>query len=129
MTTTRKTTTATRKPAARKAAVPATARTPQDHQPAAADAPEPTLTATIRGETFTIPAAVTDDFEVMDDIQAFATSGRVVILPGLLRRLIPDDATRARFLNLARDPKTGRVTTEAGADLVGELFEALNPNS
>lgn len=94
---------------------------PQDRKPAA-DAP---IKVEVRGTTFTIDRAALDDFELLDDL-ARVEDGAGQRLPSLLRRLLGGDYGRA--LDLIRDEDTGRVSLETGAELVQEIFEAVDPS-
>ncbi len=109
-------------------AIPDEAKKPEDHKPPASEAPE-ILEATVRGVRIVVPIEVLDDFELLDDLSELTRRRDARTLPPLLRRLVPDDTTRGQLLDLARDKETGRVTIEMGADLVGEIFEGINPNS
>jgi hypothetical protein len=82
---------------------------------------------TLRGLTVEIPDESLDDFELLDDLRAAQDDEDGSRLPSLLRRLLGADYKRV--LDALRDPVTGRVTVEAGATFVWDLFKALNPNS
>lgn len=94
---------------------------PQDRKPPA-DAP---IKVEVRGQSFTIDRDALDDFELLDDI-ARVEDGAGHRLPSLLRRLLGEDYGRA--LDLLRDEETGRVALESGAELVQEIFEAVDPS-
>lgn len=103
-------------------AATATRKQPQDHKPKA-DAPR---TVTVRGETFTIPADALDDFELLGDLGRIQ-EGEAALLPNVLRRLVGDDGYR-RAMDALRG-ENGRVSVSDGAEFVGEILTALDPNS
>ena len=105
--------------------VPATARKPQDRKPKAEDAPTVTTVA-VRGIDVTVPADALDDFELLDDLHELE-NGNATRLPAVLRRLVGDQ-WRA-VMDVARDPETGRVSIESGAEVVREIMAGLAPNS
>lgn len=87
----------------------------------------PGMRATVRGITVEIPDEALDDFELLDDLRAAQDDEDGSRLPSLLRRLVGADYRRV--MDELRDPVTKRVTVEAGARFVWDLFKALNPNS
>lgn len=105
-----------------KTAVPATAKKPQDRKPK----DDGTMTVTVRGVELTVDREAFDDFELLDDLNALE-NGSPQRLPSVLRRLVGDQW--GKVMDGLRDKDTGRVSAEAGAGFVGELMEALNPNS
>ena len=105
--------------------VPKNAKKPTDHKPKVEDGPQ-VITATVRGIEVEVSADVLDDFELLDDLSRIDDQDPSR-MPSLLRRLAGD--SYREVLDAARDEDTGKVTIEAGAALVGELFEAINPNS
>ena len=107
-------------------AVPKGAKVPEDRKPKAEPKPE-TLTATIKGRDWSVPADALDDFELLDDLNALEQKGDVTRLPSVLRRLLGDQWRDA--MDAMRDESTGRVTVEAGSEFVMSLMGALNPNS
>lgn len=82
---------------------------------------------THKGATITLASEVFDDFELLDEIGA-VEEGKGNRLPALLRRLVGPEQFRS-VMEALRDKKTGRVSVEAGAEFLGEIFEAVNPNS
>ena len=104
---------------------------PQDHQ-AKKDKPkvekvDSGWNVTHRGVSIELASEVFDDFELLDEI-ASVEDGKGNRLPTLLRRLVGNDQFR-KVMDGLRDKKTGRVSVEAGAEFLGEIFEAVNPNS
>lgn len=91
---------------------------PQDRLPKAG-AP---LTATVAGQEWTVDRDALDDFELLDDLGEIE-DGNAARMPRVLRRLLGDQYKAA--LDTIRDPQTGKVGVEAGAQFVRELFEAL----
>lgn len=106
-----------------KATVPAGAKKPQDRKPKKG---EPSK-INVRGEVFEVAADALDDFELLDDL-AQLEDGAGQKLPSVLRRLIGGEQFK-KAMDLARDKDSGRVTNEAGAELVQEILEAVAPNS
>ena len=106
------------------ATVPKNAKQPTDRKPKAEDGPE-VVTATVRGVTIEISADVMDDFELLDDL-ARLDDQDPSRMPALLRKLAGDKYRE--LLETARDKDTGKVTIEAGGALIGEIFEAIDPN-
>lgn len=94
---------------------------PADRKPPA-DAP---IEVEVRGKKFTIDRDALDDFELLDDL-ARVEDGQGQRLPSLLRRLLGEDYKTA--LELIRDKETGRVSLETGAELVNEIFAAVDPS-
>lgn len=106
--------------------VPKNAKKPEDRKPKAEKVETPQeRTITVRGTEFTIAADALDDFELLDDLHGLDNEDPTK-LPSVLRRLLGDQFKTA--LDLARDKTTGRVSVEAGADVVREVMEALDPN-
>lgn len=106
------------------ATVPATAKKPTDRKPKAETDAERTVT--VRGVEVTLSSSALDDFELLDDLGELE-NGNGGRLPRILRRLAGD--SYRDLLDAARDEDTGKVTVEAGGELVQELLEALAPNS
>ena len=87
-------------------------------------APKPVdglMTATVDGHEYQVPEDALDD---LNELQR----GDGTRLPAVLKRLLGKDGFRAAMDNL-RDPETGRVGAEVGAEFVMKIFEVLNPNS
>lgn len=104
---------------------PAGAKKPQDHKK-----PEPKdgkIVVTVSGHDYTIDADVIDDFELLDDL-ARLEDGAAQLLPSILRRLVGPEGFKAAMEAL-RDPDSGRVRIEAGAELVGKIIEAASDPS
>lgn len=111
---------------------PANAKGPQDRQPKQ-EKPKVEEVAggkrvTLRGATVTVLDVAFDDFELLDDLASAQRDKNPAVFPSLLRRLVGDDGYKTA-LDAIRDGESGRVTLEAGITFVGELFEAINPNS
>jgi len=104
---------------------------PQDHQSKKAkpkvEKVDGGWEVTHKGATITLASEVFDDFELLDEI-ASVEEGKGNRLPALLRRLVGADQFRT-VMEALRDKKTGRVSVEAGAEFLGEIFEAVDPNS
>ena len=105
--------------------IPAGAKKPADRKPKAEDAPTVTTVA-VRGIDVTVPADALDDFELLDDLHELE-NGNATRLPAVLRRLVGDQWKAV--MELARDPETGRVSIESGAEVVQEIMAGLAPNS
>lgn len=110
----------------KKTTVPAGAKKPTDRKPKAEDAPS-VLTVTLRDVDWTIEPEALDDFELLDDIRETEV-GNATRLPSVLNRLLGAEQSR-KAMDVLRDKTTGRVSIEAGAEFVGEIFEELNPSS
>lgn len=82
---------------------------------------------TIDGRDYTIAADALDDFELLDEMVDLQTNGNALRVVSILRRLIGPDQMKTA-MDALRNPETGRVSIEAGATFVGELFKGLNPN-
>lgn len=100
---------------------PAAAKAPEDRKPKGGGM----ASVVVRGVTVEVAAEAMDDFELMDDIARMEESP--VYLPRVLRRLVGEEGYRA-LLDVVRGD-SGRVSLEDGAEIVGELLEALNPSS
>lgn len=83
------------------------------------------MNVTVNGTEFTIPADALDDWELMEDL-ADLDAGKTAASPRILRRLLGGDYEKAK--DLLRDDN-GRISVESGAQLLRDIFEALNPNS
>lgn len=104
------------------------APTPVENAPkedAKAASPE-TIDVTVRGVPLTISADALDDFELLDDLNELEQNNNPGRLPSLLRRLVGDQ-WKAVMEALRGD--NGRVSVEDGAEFVGEVLEAISPNS
>lgn len=102
---------------------PAGAKKPQDHKKPA-DAP---LVATVGGVDYAIEPNALDDFEMLDDL-ARLEEGAGQLFPRVLRRFIGDDGYK-RAMDALRDPDTGRVSGEAGAEFTAAIIEAATSPS
>lgn len=111
----------------KKTEIPAGAKKPTDRQAKVEDAPME-YAVTVNGVDFTVPAEALDDFELLDDLNALEQGGSATRLPAILRRFLGDDQYRSA-MDSCRDPKTGRVSVEAGANFVSALMEGVNPSS
>lgn len=103
---------------------------PEDHKPKVekpkAEKTEGGWKVSHKGATVTVPEDAFDDFELMDDLGQ-VEKGNAVRLPSLLKRLVGDDGYLV-VMDALRD-KRGKVPLEAGAEFVGEVLGAINPNS
>lgn len=117
--TTKKTTTK-----ARPKSVPAGAKQPQDRRPAEVDLGK-VKEFTIHGVDVSVPLEALDDFELLDDISEME-KGDATKMPSVLRRLVGD--SYRELMNKLRDKKTGRVSIEAGGQLVADVLDILDPN-
>lgn len=86
-----------------------------------------TKTVTVHGQDYTIEADALDDFELLDDL-AGLDDGELYRLPRVLRRLLGKESYKIA-LESVRDAETGRVSVEAGSELVQDLIKELAPNS
>lgn len=107
------------------ATVPAGVKKPQDHQPKATDQPE-VINVTVRGVDLQVDAAALDDFELLDDLNELEQNQNPGRFPSILRRLVGDQWKTV--IEALRGPN-GRVSVEDGVEFVGELLEAVSPNS
>lgn len=105
--------------------VPKNAKKPEDHQPKSEPKPE-VIKVTVRGFDLTVPAEALDDFELMDDLYVLEQEEDPTRLPVILRRLIGD---RYREVIVSLRGDNGRVSIADGSEFVGEVMEAINPNS
>ena len=105
--------------------VPKNAKKPEDHKPKASDAPE-VIEVTVRGVDLKIDADALDDFELMDDLNELEQNENPARLPSILRRLVGD---QYRSVMDAIRGENGRVSVEAGSEFLGEVMEAISPNS
>lgn len=111
---------------AAKKPVPASAKKPQDRKPP--ESVDEDVTATVNGVTITVPADRLDDFEVTRLLaRADASKKSAPQALAAFERIVGVDQFDA-LLDTIRD-ENGRIGNEAGFNLVGETFKALNPNS
>lgn len=105
---------------------------PEDHKPKTEDPKVEVVDGarivTLHGAEWRIEDAVLDDFELLDDLRAVQDNDDASRMPSLLRRMLGDDGYK-QAMDVLRDSGTGRVSVEAGAIFVWDLFKALNPNS
>lgn len=106
--------------------IPATAKKPTDRKAKAEDEPT-THTVTVRGIDITVSVDALNDFELLDDLNELEQRQNGARMPAILRRLVGEQWREV--MDAARDPETGRVTIEAGAELVQEIMAGLSPNS
>lgn len=110
---------------------PTAKKKPADRKPkkqaeaALADDPR---TITVQGIDLTINPEVFDDFELLGDIRRLdrGDTTSVMAMPAALEALLGAEQYRT-VLNHLRG-KNGRVTLESGADFIGDLFKAYDPN-
>ena len=100
---------------------------------ASEDVPEvPKIRVLDLGDGFTlgVSADALDDLELVDDIRALDAEedDAVMRIPQTIRRLVGKEQYR-KVLDHLRDPQSGRVSLKQGAELIGRIMEALNPNS
>lgn len=109
--------------------IPAGARQPNDRKKKSTE-PErlQAMTVEVDGHEYTITADAMDDFELLDDLHELDYNEDPTRMPSVLKRLIGVEASREVMRRL-RDKETGRVPIEVGVKFVGDLMEALNPNS
>lgn len=105
--------------------IPDGAKKPTDHKAKAEDEPT-TRAVTVRGVDITVPVDALNDFELLDDLNELEQRQNAARMPAILRRLVGEQWREV--MDAARDPESGRVTIEAGADLVREIMEGLSPN-
>lgn len=106
--------------------IPADAKKPQDKKPKTVEVDVHTVT--VNDQEWTVEAAALDDFELLDELRELEAEENGTVLPSILKRLLGKEQYR-RAMQAARDPESGRVTVEAGANFVQEIMGALNPNS
>ena len=82
---------------------------------------------TVDGITVNVAADVFDDFELVMDLSELNDGNPLKIAPVFIRLLGKDQAKTV--LNALRDPKTGRVSVEAGTTFIVSLMNELAPNS
>ena len=104
---------------------PANVKKPADHKPKKVETGGDRKVK-IRGIELAIAADALDDFELLDDLGALE-EGNGARLPSVLRRLVGDQYRP--LLDAVRDEESGRVSIEAGGELVQEILAALDPNS
>lgn len=119
-------------PPAKKQPIPDGVKQPTDHESKSDTRAPEFLVANVRGANWHVPIEALDDFELVDDLNRIDDGGDATRMPAVLRRLLPDvdDVSQWRAaMDAIRDKDTGRVSVKDGAAFVGELLEALNPNS
>lgn len=113
-----------------------TRKTPQDRKPPAKKTTSPEvdgfdpakhLAHEVDGVTYLIDKGALDDFELLDQISRLE-SGEAQCLPGVLRKMLASPAEFAKAMDSVRDPATGRVSIEAGGELVSKMLD-VDPNS
>lgn len=82
-----------------------------------------TFDVVVAGRSWTIERAALDDFELLADFGAIE-AGNAARVPIALQRMLGPAQTREAIASL-RDPDTGRVSIEAGADFFKTLLEGL----
>lgn len=125
-------------PPRKRAAKTTQAKRPTKRPPTAAPSPETApadeaaskLTATVRGESFAVDAAIVNDFELIDDLVGISQAGGATaeVLASVARRILTDPSDRRRLYDMVRDRTTGRPPLRETSELVMELMEAVNPN-
>lgn len=113
---------------------PANVKAPEDRKPKATAETEATGVESFKIELleteWEVAADALNDFELMADFATIDRGGSAAVLamasalPRLLGR-----AQAQKAMGLLRDPDTGRVSIEAGAEFFRDLFGALDPNS
>lgn len=109
-----------------KTKIPAGAKKPEDHKPKDDEAPQD-VTVTVKGVELTVPGDAMDDFELLDDLNELDQKKNPARLPSVLKRLVGEDHW-GEVMEALRG-ENGRVSVETGAEFVGEVLEAINPNS
>lgn len=97
---------------------PTRAKRPTDRRKPASK----TLTVEVAGQTWTVQPEALDDFRFLgylDEVDA----GNGARLPRVLRMLLGSEQYEQVMEAIADD--SGRVSVKAGAEFIGELFEAL----
>lgn len=94
---------------------------PQDRKPKKGEF----IKVTVRDHTVLVDPEALNDLELLDELNTL-DSGNGLVLPSVLRRLVGDQYKA--LLEAIRDPETGRVTGEAGAEFVRDILGAF-PNS
>lgn len=106
-------------------AIPVGAKKPQDRRKKVV-VKDGYRIATLNGVEVRVHEDLLDDFELLDELSYIEEnpgfSGRI------LRRMVGKD-TYGELLDKARDPETGKVSVEAGAAILSDLFDLLTPNS
>lgn len=93
---------------------------PQDHKPKQEKKSE-TTTLHAGGRDWIVANETLDDFEFLADLGGIE-DGNPTRIPRALQRLL-DREQYAEAMNMLRDPDSGRVSVEAGAEFFRELFE------
>lgn len=106
-------------------AIPADVKRPADRKVKANK--DGSRTVEVRGLSISVSGEVLDDFELLDDLDAL-DQGNGTRLPSVLRRLIGKE-NFGGAMDILRDPETGRVSVESGAEFVSEVLKAVAPNS
>lgn len=86
------------------------------------------MTATVRGLRLTIEKELMDDWEVVERLALMEEEKNPVYMPLIMKQLLGEDQYMS-VKDKIRDPKTNRITFEAGQQFFNELFEVFNPNS
>lgn len=106
-------------------AIPADVKRPADRK--VKSNKDGSRTVEVRGLSISVSGEVLDDFELLDDLDAL-DQGNGTRLPSVLRRLIGVENFKGA-MEILRDPETGRVSVESGAEFVSEVLKAVAPNS
>lgn len=99
----------------------------QDENPTPDESAEKPQVVNVRGVDYTLEPGALDDFELLDDLNEVEVTNNAARMPSILRRLLGRPQSQAA-LDTLRDPATGRITVDAGAAFVNELWDAINPN-
>lgn len=117
--------------------IPDGAKIPQDHQAPRPKVDDPTVPKAIafelKGVAISLDTDTLDDFEIGDkigriiDAQNGGNPSDMLLAAPLLRQIVGPDSFRA-LMDAYRDPNTGRVSNEVGAEILAEVLGAV-PNS
>ncbi len=111
---------------------------PQDHKKKKPKTDPGSVRITVRGVDLTIPVSALDDYELMEDLvsaQSLSGStdpqdmGRAAQAGFRVLGRMLGDRDMARIKDAVRNPDTGRVPMSEMMAVLGEIFEAANPNS
>lgn len=105
--------------------IPDGAKKPQDKKPPKVAETED-FRVELHGREWVVSRDALDDFELLDDISEL-DKGNVTKMTSIAHRLLGDQWSDV--MEVLRDKDTNRVSVEAGAEFVGDLLTALNPNS
>lgn len=113
--------------------VGATGSPPRDHQTKKLKVkalPDGTQQVTIDGLKLVIDDSVFLDFEMMEWSARLQEDekGNAQLMPLMFRRMLGQEQFAA-VKDKLRDPATGKVSLDDGFKFLGQVFQAINPNS